>query len=90
MNTPYVKQYENGTLINPINGSYISHSPNRRARRFKNSRPFNNRSKTAIAIHHDATSGKVYAFKEVVQNILGKVIVRYIDKRTSKPYSIPS
>ena len=33
MNKPYVKQYKSGELLNPIEKSYSSLFPNRRARR---------------------------------------------------------
>jgi hypothetical protein len=34
MNTPYVKRFnENGELLNPINGTYMSQHPNRRQRK---------------------------------------------------------
>ena len=39
MNKPYVKEYdENGKLINPIKGSYVSEFANRAARRNKPNR----------------------------------------------------
>lgn len=33
MNHPYVKQYKNGIVINPIIGSYMSNDLNRKQRR---------------------------------------------------------
>lgn len=39
MNIPYVKQFDNnGVLLNPIKGSYLSEFHNRRARREKSTR----------------------------------------------------
>ena len=35
MNKPYVKEYLNGELQNPIDKSYVPYGPNRKARRGK-------------------------------------------------------
>lgn len=77
-NTPYVKQFdENGHLLNPIQGSYVSPFPNRQRRkaalrpeRFMN---FSKKGGTNLVV-----KGRM-KFKKFVQEI------KCIDPKTSKP-----
>ena len=67
MNTPYVKQYnEEGEVINPINGKYVSQFPNRRARANKKQRFMNNSKSFPLIVF-----GK-FKFKKVIQKEIDK------------------
>jgi hypothetical protein len=50
VNAPYVKQFENGVLVNPIEDAYVSKFRNRRSRRSKDGRHLNNRNTHQIVV----------------------------------------
>ena len=87
VNTPYVKQYADGILQNPINGSYINKGQNRATRRMKLDRDLNNRGKKSIVTSQ--VGDKTYAYKKIVQRLLDRCIVHY-QLKTSRKYSIPN
>lgn len=65
MNIPYVKHFdENGTLTNPITGTYPQPFDNRRTRRFSEPRFLNNRKGVHL---QDTGHGRV--FRKVLQNV---------------------
>lgn len=72
MNKPYIKQYNaDGTISNPIVGSYLNEHPNRRQRRYKGPRAFNNRAKNSVHVYVDISSKTVRLKKliGVVQDV---------------------
>lgn len=88
MNKPYVKQYENGVLANPIEKTFESKFPNRRARRLRDVRLFNNRNTYPTkVIKFDSVddNGKpIQAFEKMhprIQLLRGKFIKRGVAKK---------
>lgn len=74
MNTPYVKQYnELGELTNPIDGALRHAFPNRRARRAKKFRDWNNKSSFKMTVIGN------YRFAKRIQVIGDKQILHYVE-----------
>jgi hypothetical protein len=75
MNTPYVKQYnELGELINRIDGNLRHKFPNRRARRKRTERDFNNAKSFHLVVV------KTQKFRKRFQFIGDKRILHYDEK----------
>ena len=73
MNTPYKKQYKDGVLVNPIEGSYKSQLPNRSLRRskFQKDRFMNNSKSFPLVISGGLKYKKVL---EIRKDKEGKLI----------------
>lgn len=63
MNKPYVKEYKDGKLINPIVSEYKSEFPNRKDRRFKPDRFRGNQKGISLSVV------KTDKYKRVIQLI---------------------
>ena len=63
MNKPYVKEYKDGKLINPIESVYNSEFPNRAARRYKPTRFRGNQKGISLTVV------KTEKYKRVIQLI---------------------
>ena len=67
MNTPYVKRYENGKLMNPIVGKYSTGFSNRRQRRNErtdiNNKPFHGNSKNFHLTVQGASDTGYYKYR---------------------------
>jgi hypothetical protein len=79
INQPYVKKYnENGELLNPINGKFVSQNENRSMRKTKQERFFNNSKSFKLLVT------KTAKFKKVIQNEINsetgksKEIIHYL------------
>mgnify|MGYP003659075788 CR=1 FL=1 len=87
-NVPYVKEFLNGQLQNPIEGKYVNQGENRSLRRSRLNQEMNNRSKSSTIVSEIKGQG-TYAYKRTVQYVLDKCIVHYHAK-TKRNYSIPT
>lgn len=68
-NQPYVKEYQNGVLVNPIKGTYSSPYPNRAQRRKRPGRELSNKKGDQIVLVGP------YKYKKVLQEVNGRRIV---------------
>ena len=80
MNRPYVKQYLDGELLNPIIGSLYSRFPNRKTRRQSLGRLASNKKGTQLVVTQIGHY-KFSKYYKVFQNIGKKRIVHYIETK---------
>lgn len=84
MNTPYVKEYKDGLLINPIKGKYANRFPNRRARRnhLNEDRFLNNSKNNPIVImgklKYKKLRQKITFLNKKTEEFESKVIEHYL------------
>ena len=70
MNTPYVKKFdENGQLLNPINGMYVS-GVGKRYRKNNDGRLFNNRNTFSVYL---IGPYKYKRYTQVIKDVNGKI-----------------
>lgn len=77
MNKPYVKQYEDGKLLNPIEGSYPSPFENRASRRQKPKRAFSNKRGIQLIVSRVGDYA-FYKHRRQLQHVDGKAILHYV------------
>ena len=73
-NKPYVKQYENGELLNPLETSYLNQFENRKQRRMhlNKQRDYNNRKGTSIRLVSDKKGVFAYVLRK--QYVTSRII----------------
>ena len=77
-NIPYVKQYKDGEVTNPIKGNYISVLPNRAARRERTKRFFGNGKSIPLSVTKMGKYKRVWQFI-VLKDGSKKIVEHYVE-----------
>jgi len=75
-NKPYVKQYENGVLVNEIKDRYVNAFQNRQHRKRKLGRLFNNKKGIQLVVTYIG-KGKFYKSIKHLVRFPNKTIINY-------------
>jgi len=78
INKPYVKEYKEGVLTNPIEKQYLHTEVNRSTRREGKKRMFSNKKGIQLVVVN-LGRGKFYKVKKILKQFKGKTLVNYVE-----------